>query len=68
VPVDEISLFETVPTPEEAVGRLIALYDRAIEAQRDALERFFSTRVAPTAEERAQFRYPELRVIYRAKT
>jgi AMP nucleosidase len=68
VPADEIPPFETVPTPGEAVARLIALYDTAIEAQRQALERFFSTRVAPTSEERAQFRYPELRVVYRAKT
>jgi AMP nucleosidase len=66
VPADEISTFETVPSPEEAVARLIVLYDAAIDAQRHALERFFATQVAPTAEERAKFRYPELRVIYRA--
>lgn len=66
MPADEISTFETVPSPEDAVARLIALYDAAIDAQRHALERFFATQVAPTAEERAKFRYPELRVIYRA--
>ncbi|MDF2811930.1 MAG: nucleosidase [Microvirga sp.] len=66
MPADEISTFETVPSPEEAVARLIVLYDAAIDAQRHALERFFATQVAPTAEERAKFRYPELRVIYRA--
>ncbi|KAB0267046.1 AMP nucleosidase [Microvirga brassicacearum] len=66
MPADEISTFETAPSPEEAVARLIVLYDAAIDAQRHALERFFATQVAPTAEERAKFRYPELRVIYRA--
>ena len=62
VPSDEISTFEVVPTPEEAVARLIALYDAAIEAQRQALERFFAAGSPRRAEERAKFRYPELRV------
>ena len=65
LPVDSPP-FETPSTPDQAVARLISLYDAAIDAQRHALERFFSTRIPPTPEERAQFRYPELRVIYRS--
>jgi AMP nucleosidase len=66
VPADQITTFQTVANPGEAVERLIHLYDSAIEAQRDALERFFSTGAAPTSGERSRFRYPELRVVYRA--
>ncbi len=66
VPADQIPAFRTVATPEEAVEALIHLYDGAIEAQREALEHFFSTRTAPTSGERARFRYPELRLVYRA--
>lgn len=66
MPADQIPAFQTVANPEEAVERLIHLYDSAIEAQRHALELFFSTGTPPTANERACFRYPELRVIYRA--
>jgi AMP nucleosidase len=65
---DELSSLNTVTTAEQAVDLLIELYDAAIDAQRHALERFFSTHVAPSPEERAQFRYPELRVSYRATT
>ena len=36
-----LSSFDTVTTAEQAVDRLIALYDAAIDAQRHALERFF---------------------------
>ena len=43
VPADQISTFQSVATPEEAVERLIALHDSAIEAQRHALEHFFAT-------------------------
>jgi AMP nucleosidase len=68
VPVraDQSSAFHAVATPEEAVNRLIHLYDAAIEAQRHALEHFFSTGLAPTLRDRSRFRYPELRIIYRA--
>lgn len=66
VPADQIPAFRTVATPEEAVEALIHLYDGAIEAQREALEHFFSTHTAPTPSERARFRYPELRLVYRA--
>ncbi|RDI60661.1 AMP nucleosidase [Microvirga subterranea] len=66
VPADQIPAFRTVATPEEAVEALIHLYDGAIEAQREALEHFFSTHTAPTPGERARFRYPELRLVYRA--
>ena len=51
--------------PEEAVERLEALHASASNALRDALERYLSTGSAPTPEERARFRYPELRLDYR---
>ena len=51
-------------SPEEAVDRLEALHKAATDALREALERFFATGAPPTAEERALFRYPELRVSY----
>ncbi|MBM6595881.1 AMP nucleosidase [Microvirga pudoricolor] len=66
MPDDRISHFHTVATPQEAVERLIRLHETAIEAQRHALEHFFATGEAPSPSERPRFRYPELRVIYRA--
>jgi AMP nucleosidase len=66
VPADPISAIHSVATPEEAVERLIHLHDSAVEAQRHALERFFTTGTSPTPLERSRFRYPELRVDYRA--
>jgi AMP nucleosidase len=56
--------FETAATPAEAVDRLTRLYERANEAQRSALERFFHEGLAPGADERRRFRYPALRIIY----
>ncbi|MBO1903508.1 AMP nucleosidase [Microvirga sp. 3-52] len=66
MPADHISTFQSVATPEEAVEQLIALHDSAMEAQRQALDHFFSTRTAPTPFERSRFRYPELRLDYRS--
>ncbi len=63
---DSISTFQAVSSPQAAVDRLILLHDTAIQAERDALERFFATGEGPSAQERARFRYPELRVTYRA--
>ena len=51
-------------TPEAAVDRLIELHEEAVEALRQALERFFSKGIPPTSKERARFRYPELRLVY----
>ena len=51
-------------TPEAAVAQLIALHEEAVEALRQALERFFAKSQPPTAKERARFRYPELRLTY----
>jgi AMP nucleosidase len=51
-------------TPQAAVDALGAHYDRAIAALTGALARFAATGAPPTAEERALFRYPELRVTY----
>lgn len=53
-------------TAEHAVDRLIGLHETAVEALRDALERYFATREPPSAEERNRFRYPEVRLVYRA--
>ena len=43
-------------SPETAVARLIALHDDATAALREALDRFFSTRIPPSIEERRRFR------------
>jgi AMP nucleosidase len=53
---------QTQATPEAAVESLIRLHDEAGAALRESLNRFFETRKAPTAAERARWRYPELRV------
>lgn len=57
--------FHEIATPEEAVDLLASLYDQAADGLRGAIERFVIDGVAPTRVERARFRYPELRVIYR---
>jgi AMP nucleosidase len=53
-------------TPDSAVARLIELHERATTSLKACLERYFENRKAPTAKERATFRYPELRVTNRA--
>lgn len=57
-------MFETAATPNEAIDRLERLYGAARDALRQDLNRFFETRQAPSAEERARYRYPLLRVTY----
>ncbi|HAH10068.1 MAG TPA: AMP nucleosidase [Alphaproteobacteria bacterium] len=47
-----------------AIDDLERLYANAVTALREALSRFANDRTAPTPQERAQFRYPELRVHY----
>lgn len=54
-------------TPEAAVERLIALHEAATGALRDALDRFFTSRIPPSIEERRRFRYPELRLVHTAE-
>ena len=54
--------FIVVSTAEEAVDRLAALHERATTALSQALKRYLKDRVEPSAEERALFRYPELRL------
>ncbi len=66
MPADRPPVFHAAATPQEAVDRLVHLHDAAIDAQRHAVERFFVTGTPPTAEDRARFRYPELRVTYAA--
>ncbi len=56
--------FEQVATPAQAVDRLVDLYDGAAQALRAAVERFLKMGQPPSAETRALFRYPELRLIY----
>lgn len=53
-------------TPAAAVDRLAALYDEAVAKLRAALERYFETHTPPSAKERLDFCYPELRVHYEA--
>jgi AMP nucleosidase len=55
---------DTAPTPESAIDRLEALHAVAVGALRSALDRVLSGGAPPAAEERARFRYPELRVRY----
>ena len=56
--------FERVATPNEAVERLIRLYDEATQALHGAVERFLKDGEPPSAATRALFRYPELRLTY----
>jgi len=51
-------------TPNAAIDELARRHARATAALRDALDRFVRTGEPPTAEERAVFRYPELRVTW----
>lgn len=55
---------EQPKNPIEAVDLLETLYARAVTALTESIRRFAETGVPPTAEERALFRYPELRVTY----
>jgi AMP nucleosidase len=55
---------EAPRTPAEAVDRLEHLHNRAVAALIEAVRRFAEKGTPPTAEERALFRYPELRVTY----
>lgn len=52
-------------TPAAAVDRLEELYGRAAGALESALDTYLRTRRAPTAAERAAFRYPLLRITHR---
>jgi AMP nucleosidase len=55
---------EDPKTPAEAVDRLEFLHDRAVNALISSVRRFAETGAPPSHEERALFRYPELRVTY----
>ncbi len=55
---------KTTKTPAQAVDALEQLHSSAVSALIGAVRRFAETGVPPTAEERARFRYPELRVTY----
>lgn len=60
--MSEIGIDRGSLTPDQAVDRLELLHAEASGALREALARFTRTGIVPTAEERAAFRYPELRV------
>jgi AMP nucleosidase len=51
-------------TPAAAVDQLERLHTRAVAALIEAVRRFAEKGTPPSAEERALFRYPELRVTY----
>lgn len=51
-------------TATEAVDRLAMLHEEAMASQRRALEAYITSNAVPSAEERATFCYPELRVVY----
>jgi AMP nucleosidase len=55
---------EDPKTPAEAVDRLEFLHNRAVTALIESIRRFAEQGRPPTADERALFRYPELRVTY----
>jgi AMP nucleosidase len=57
--------FSTVAGPRQAIDRLALLHERALTAQRTALERFLDGGPPPTAQERLAFRYAAIRVVYR---
>ena len=61
------SAFKTAATPEIAIAQLRAMYEDASQALRGALDDYIDRGVAPAAEKRAKFRYPELRVTYLAE-
>ena len=52
-------------TPAAAVDRLEELYAGAASALAGALDRYLNTRAVPSAETRAKFNYPVLRLVYR---
>ncbi len=54
-------------SPEQAVSQLEALYHEATSLLRAALGRFIGGGEAPTPDERAKFRYPELRLTWHAR-
>src|SRR5262245_15711320 len=56
----------SIKTPAEAVDQLEKLHAEATGALIDAVRRFADGGAPPDEEERAKFRYPELRVTYLA--
>lgn len=57
--------FKRVETPEAAVDELALLHAQATGALRTALGRYLKKRTPPRPNERARFRYPELRLTYK---
>jgi AMP nucleosidase len=55
---------EDPKTPAEAVDRLEHLHKRAVTALIESVRRFAENGTPPSTDERALFRYPELRVTY----
>jgi len=59
--------FIVVETAEQAVDLLAELHERATGALSKALKRYLKDRVEPDADQRALFRYPELRLNYQCQ-
>lgn len=59
--------FVIAHTAEDAVDRLAALHQQATGALSQALKRYLKERIKPDAAQHSQFRYPELRLIYRGQ-
>jgi AMP nucleosidase len=60
----KIPVFDQVASAEAALDKLQERYDAATAAIRKALDAYLDDRTIPTPEQRARFRYPELRVTY----
>ena len=56
--------FVVVRTPEEAVDRLAALYQQAVDALTQSLKHYLKDRTKPDARQLQLFRYPELRLTW----
>lgn len=59
--------FVAVHSAEQAVAQLILCHERATAALGQALRRYLADRSEPSAQERQQFRYPELRLTWQGQ-
>jgi AMP nucleosidase len=64
MPLPADGAFVVVATADEAVDRLSVLHKRATEGLSLALKHYLRDRTRPSSEQRASFRYPELRLNY----
>jgi AMP nucleosidase len=66
LPHRQLGSFRAAAAPDDAIAHLDALHKSATDALREALARYEASGEKPSAEARALFRYPELRVTYKA--